>query len=192
MTSDLFSEEPKFEHPLLAGCQSFRIDKPEDVSENTIHGVGDDGNIIEETSLLGDPCVPRDGVARRKYFSKNANLERFYFETEFVYTFDFYANFFSPARHRLELTPYFSVDLIPYFNGYPLFMSLAKDKNSGEFLWATEIWHKRLLNYDVSPVGGLTRFFSIGGGSSSDLSLDEVCTAMTANDSLDEKSDGGL
>lgn len=87
--------------------------------EYEIYGVGQDGNVIENTSLLDDPTVPRDGVARRKYFSKGGNLERFYFETEFVYTFDFYANFFSPARHRLELTPFFSVDLIPYFNGYP-------------------------------------------------------------------------
>ena len=188
LTSDLFSEEPKFEHPLLAGCQSFRIDKPEDVSESMIHGVGHDGNIIEDTALLGDSCVPQDGVARRKYFSKNTNLERFYFETEYVYTFDFYPNFFSPASHHLELTPFFSVDLIPYFNGYPLFMSLAKDKNSGEFLWATEIWHKRLLDYNVTP-GGLTRFFSLGSGGGSSSDLDEVCTAITASDSIDEKSD---
>lgn len=119
LISDLFCEEPKFEHPLLAGCQSFRIDRPEDVDENDIHGVGEDGNVIEDTSLLDDTSVPQDGVARRKYFSKNDNLEKFYFETEFVYTFDFYANFFSPVKHRLELTTFFSVDLIPYFNGYP-------------------------------------------------------------------------
>lgn len=118
--SDLFSEKPRFEHPLLAGCQSFRVDRPEDIGDTeTIHGVGSDGNVIEDTTLLDDPSVPGDGLARRKYFAQNCNLERFYFETEFVYTFDFYANFFSPARHRLELTPFFSIDLIPYFNGYP-------------------------------------------------------------------------
>lgn len=116
----MFSEEPKFEHPLLAGCQSFRIDRPEDIrDENSIHGVGEDGNVIEDISILNDLTVPEDSVARRKYFSKISNLEKFHFETDFIYTFDFYANFFSPARHRLELTPFLSVDLIPYFNGYP-------------------------------------------------------------------------
>lgn len=43
-------------------------------------------------------------------------------------------------------------------------MSMAKDMRTGKYLWATEIWHKRLLNYNERP-GGLSRFFS--GGSSS-------------------------
>ncbi|KAL7515414.1 hypothetical protein ACHAXN_013103 [Cyclotella atomus] len=181
---DLFCQEPRFEHPLIAGCQSFRVDRPENVDQNDIHGIDNDGNIIEDTSLLSDPAVPQDGVARRKYFSKNCNLERFYFETEHVYTFDFYANFFSPARHRLELTPFFSVDLIPYFNGYPLFMSMAKDKRTGEYFWATEIWHKRLLKFDERP-GGLHRFLS--GSSLSDN--DDTITTLTAIESIDEKSE---
>lgn len=158
----MFSEAPRFEHPLLAGCQSFRIDRPEDIEGlpvSELHGIGEDGNVIENTALLEDDDIPQDGVARRKYFSKNCNLERYYYETEFIYTFDFFANFFSPARHRLELTPFFSIDLIPYFNGYPLFMSMAKEKTSGEYLWATEMWHKRLLNFDECP-GRLARLFS--------------------------------
>lgn len=120
--SDLFSDNPIFEHPLMAGCQHFRVDRPEDIEglpEDEIYGVGEDGNVIENTLLLDNANIPQDGVGRRKYFSKNCNLEQFYFEPQFVYTFDFFANFFSPARHRLELTPFFSIDLIPYFNGYP-------------------------------------------------------------------------
>ncbi|KAL3781224.1 hypothetical protein HJC23_003541 [Cyclotella cryptica] len=184
---DLFSEQPKFEHPLLAGCQSFRIDRLDHIKDrHEIHGIGEDGNVIEDTSLLEDSGVPDDGVARRKYFAKNSNLERFFFETEFVYTFDFYSNFFSPARHRLELTPFFSVDLIPYFNGYPLFMSMAREKCSGEYLWATEIWHKRLLNYDVSP-GRLSRFFS--GTSNSQLEDSSSITDTASESITDDTSD---
>lgn len=157
---DLLSDEPRFEHPLLAGCQYFRIDRPEDMERHSgddFYGMGDDGNIIEDTSLLGDESVPQDGVARRKYFSKSSNLDRYYFEPDLVYTFDFFANFFSPVRHRLELTPFFSVDLVPYFNGYPLFMSMAKEKDTGEYLWATEMWHQRLLDWAVGSPG---RFFA--------------------------------
>ncbi len=158
---DLFSDKPRFEHPLLAGCQHFRVDRPEDIDEmpdSHFYGIGEDGNVMENTFLLGDVEVPDDGVARRKYFSKTSNLEKYHFETDFVYTFDFFSNFFAPYRHRLELTPFFSIDLIPYFNGYPLFMSMAKEKSSGKYLWATEIWHKRLLNHDEPP-GRLAKFF---------------------------------
>jgi len=155
---ELFCNEPRFDHPLLAGCQHFRIDHQQDLvglPDNQLYGIGDDGNVIEDTSTILQG-VPQDGVARRKFFSSNTNLEQFYFEPDdLVYTFDFFANFFSPVRHRLELTPFFSIDLIPYFNGYPLYLSMAKIKcdesEDTQYLWATEMWHKRLLNYDERP-----------------------------------------
>lgn len=162
---DLFTEAPRFEHPLIAGCQGFRVDKPEETTEDEKDGplglVGEDenGEIIEDSTLLGDPSVPRDAAARRKYFSKRENLERFYFEPDLVYTFDFYANFFSPVRHTLELTSFFRVDLAPYFNGYPLFMAMAKDKTNGQYFWGTEMWHERILNYDEKP-GFVARLFA--------------------------------
>jgi len=146
---------------LSSGCQHFRIDRPEDLEgllDEDMHGVSEDGSVIEDTHLLEDDSVPQDGVARRKYFAKNCNLERYYFEPEFVYTFDTFVNFFSPARYRMELTTFFSVDVIPLFNGYPLFMSMAKEKDSAEYFWATEMWHQRLLNYDEKP-GPLARLF---------------------------------
>jgi hypothetical protein len=64
-------------------------------------------------------------------------------------------------------------------------MSMAKDKSTGEYLWATEIWHHRLLKYDERP-GGLSRFF-LGGGPSSDV--DDACTTITSSESIDDKSD---
>jgi len=159
---DLLSEEPRFEHPLIAGCQCFRVDRIEAFGE-TSEGIPFEEifekKLVEDTRLLGDSRIPQESDARRKFFSKKKNLEGFFFETGFVYTFDFYASFFSPARHRLELTPFFSIDLAPYFNGYPLFMAMAKEKKSGEYLWATEMWHKRILNFDQKP-GLVGRFFA--------------------------------
>lgn len=185
---DLFTERPRFEHPLLAGCQKFRIDRLEDVEGlpgSEMYGVGEDGNVIEDSSLLNDDSVPSDGVARRKFFSVTSNLEKHYFELDLVYTFDFYANFFSAIRHRLELTPFFSVDLIPYFNGYPLFMSLAKDKDTQEYLWATEMWHKRLLDYDESP-GRLARWFSSSRESEEERKTTEVETEVEEEEDGDD------
>lgn len=174
---DLFADKPRFEHPLINGCQYFRVDKLsslDGVSDDKLFGEGEQGTIVEECSLLG-PAVPKSSEKRRKFFSKQENLEKYYFEPdEYVYTFDFYANFFTPARHRLEITSFFSIDLIPYFNGQPLFMAMAKMKKSGEYLWATETWHKRLLEYDVKE-GLLKKMF--GGSKKSKKKIDNDASA---------------
>lgn len=126
--SDLFSQTPKFEHPLVAGCQCFRIDTADEIEFDntnelninmTMKGESENGGITEDTTLLRDSSVPKKAELRRKYFSKQKNLEKFYFEPNLVYTFEFFANFFSPVRYSLELTPYFQIDVAPYFNGYP-------------------------------------------------------------------------
>jgi hypothetical protein len=90
----------------------------ETCADNSIIGENDTGGIIENTTILGDQ-VPNSSEQRRKFFSKLENLQNFYFETEYLYTFEFYSNFFSPTKHRIELAPFFSFDLIPYFNGIP-------------------------------------------------------------------------
>lgn len=85
----MFSETPQFEHPLLAGCQSFRIDHPEKLDYNDTQcliGANERGDIIEDTSLLNDPSIPEDSVSRKKFFSKTENLEKYFFETEYIYT----------------------------------------------------------------------------------------------------------
>ena len=119
--SDLFADKPRFEHPLICGCQYFRVDSISSFNEvkaDKLLGEGARGEIIEDCSLLGD-AIPKCPEKRRKFFCKQENLQNYYFEPAYVYTFDFYANFFSPARHRLEITPFFSIDLVPYFNGQP-------------------------------------------------------------------------
>jgi hypothetical protein len=48
----------------------------------------------------------------------------------------------------MELATFFSIDVIPLFNGYPLSMSMAKATDNGVYFWATAMCHQRLLNYD--------------------------------------------
>ena len=118
--SDLFADEPRFEHPLLAGCQHFRVDNMASLDTaptNSLIGEDERGEIVENTDLL--ESIPKSAESRRNFFCKKENLEKYHFETNFVYTFEFCSSFFSPARHRLELAPLFTVDLIPFFNRYP-------------------------------------------------------------------------
>lgn len=153
---DFLAEEPYFLHPLLAGCQHFRIDEIKENKRDELHGISSDGEVIEDTTLLNDDNIPQDGAGRRKFFSNSSNLCQYFFEPDLMYTFDFYSNFFSPTKFSLEMGPLLSINLIPYLSG-PIFLSMAKDKSSGEYLWATEIWHKRLLNYEETP-GRLARW----------------------------------
>jgi len=38
-------------------------------------------------------------------------------------------------------------------------MAMAKEKESGKYLWGTEVWHARLLDYDCKQ-GILKRMFA--------------------------------
>jgi uncharacterized membrane protein len=68
-----------------------------------------------------------------------------------------------------------------------LFMSMAMEKSSGKYLWATEIWHRRLLIYDEKPGRLSQMFFGRGGSSQTD---DAWSTADTISESLlDDRSD---
>jgi len=119
--SDLFAQKPRFEHPLICGCQGFRIDEAVDANLYLPHqlmGEDEHGKIIENTQILGHE-VPKSSERRRKYFSKHENLEKYYFEPAYIYTFEFYSNWFSPMRYRIEVAPFFSFDLVQYFNGCP-------------------------------------------------------------------------
>lgn len=121
IASDLYADKPRFEHSLVAGCQCFRVDRVEsllDVQGYMLVGESDRRDIIEDTTILGG-SIPRSSEGRRKFFSKKKNLEQFFFEPHLLYSFEFYANFFNPSCHKLSVTPFLYIDLVPYFNGYP-------------------------------------------------------------------------
>lgn len=158
--SRLGADEPIFEHALINGCQHFRIDDPGRSGPMFDLFTGaKDGNIVEDTSLLNDPNVPKDSEKRKRYFSKLENLQKFYYEPEYVYTFNFYANFFNMTRYSFDLTSFFRIEVAPFFNGYPVFMAMLKDKTTDEFILATEMWHRQLLEFDEKP-GGIARLFA--------------------------------
>ena len=45
-------------------------------------------------------------------------------------------------------------------------MAMAKDQKTGDYLWATEMWHKNLIEYDLKG-GLLSRVFGSSSKSSS-------------------------
>ena len=62
-------------------------------------------------------------------------------------------------------------------------MSMAKEKSSGHYLWATEMWHKRLLNYYECP-GRLAQLFSRPESKlvAEDAAAETVCETVIEDD----------
>lgn len=106
--------------------------------------------ISEDTTLAGGvftnslkekPDMEKRIKWRRKYFQSIKHLEKYSFETEKVYTFDFYND--KLIMDSLELAVLGSrFDLTKYLAGQPLRI-LAKSREANEYLWNFELWHER-------------------------------------------------
>ena len=79
--SDLFSERPRFESPLISGVQGFRVEEC-DHEDSPHFGESERGEIKECSRLLGGN-FPQSSEGRRKFFSKKENLEKYYFEKHY-------------------------------------------------------------------------------------------------------------
>lgn len=56
-------------------------------------------------------------------------------------------------------------------------MARIKEKDCQDYLWATEMWHERLLNYDESP-GRLTKWLT----AKTELGNETVCEETEVED----------
>lgn len=141
---DLFGDEPHFLSPFINDQQTVCVTDPskgETPPDIAAH------ELPEDMRHAGHE-IPDERWARRKYFSKQANLEKYYFEPGLVYTFDFYQHFFRPFDFKLD----FKVtawNIAPWLGepgeGKPMMLTMAKSGPSGEYLWSFEMWHRKLL-----------------------------------------------
>jgi len=82
---------------IFSKLKGFAVEKPEEAQDI----FGDPSlrwAIREDTSLLNDPDVPTNGDKRRKYFGIQENLEKYHFEKDLVYTFDYYQHYFDSTQ----------------------------------------------------------------------------------------------
>lgn len=87
------------------------------------------------------PDMEKRIIWRKKYFHRVANLEKYAFDTDNVYTFDFYGDkIFFEEFHLKVLGRKFSVE--NYLNGQPLRL-MTKLRASPDVLWDFEVWHER-------------------------------------------------
>eukprot|EP00465_Bigelowiella_longifila_P009332 CAMPEP_0185260802 /NCGR_PEP_ID=MMETSP1359-20130426/9345_1 /TAXON_ID=552665 /ORGANISM="Bigelowiella longifila, Strain CCMP242" /LENGTH=183 /DNA_ID=CAMNT_0027847219 /DNA_START=208 /DNA_END=759 /DNA_ORIENTATION=+ len=94
-----------------------------------------------EDSFKKHPDMEKRILWRKKYFNKISNLEKFSFDTDATYTFDFYNDKLILEDLRLAILGK-KFDLTAYLAGQPLRI-MAKVRGSTQYLWNFEVWHER-------------------------------------------------
>jgi len=106
------------------------------------------GGVLACHTLLGDE-VPKDGPARRKFFAVEENLSRYFFETDYVYTFDYYQHYMNFATMNFEVSSYLKFATAKMVGDQPLILSMAKDLETSKYIWNFELWHSQMVE-DIS------------------------------------------
>jgi Protein of unknown function (DUF1769)/Domain found in Dishevelled, Egl-10, and Pleckstrin (DEP) len=109
--------------------------------------IGGEEDLQEDCSLLGGKFSSgRISAAGRKLHLANPNRAKKYtFDTETVYTFDFYQSLLNVVTYSLELGVA-NIGMAPILNGQPI-QCLCKTTD-GRYLWSFQLWHESLLQDD--------------------------------------------
>ena len=114
-----------------------------------------DASSIGDTSASGlkrakraEKKAQKAAVAERKQrFGSSEALRENCFDTDLVYTFDYYQQFYRAASNQLDLGVKL-MDLTHFLGPQPLLLTMAKTIDTNEYLWKFEIWHEKGLQSD--------------------------------------------
>ena len=135
---DLTSSQPKFLAPLAGTSQIVSADMPgnqPNISSNDIE---------EDCSLFGGAFEKRNinSTKRKQIFASPELASKYKFDTESIYTFDFYQNLLDASTYNLSIG-FTNLAMKKRLDGQPI-QSMAKTRD-GRYLWSFQIWHEKLL-----------------------------------------------
>lgn len=136
------TDQPHIKSSLMETTQIFRGDQPGNEPDIACH------RIREDSSIFGG-VFARDNIApsrRKRIFSNPVNCRGYTFDTETVYTFEFYQNAFDGQSYSLDLG-FTKIGCSKVFDGQPI-QWLGKMRD-GRYLWSFQIWHENLLSKDT-------------------------------------------
>jgi hypothetical protein len=136
----VLGDQPKMLAPLAGTSQAVRADEP----GNEPNLASEDG-IEEDCTLLGGRFAsgkPISPSRRKAHLSDPTRASKYTYDTETVYTFDFYQNLLNVNSYKLELG-IANISLCPTLNCQPI-QCLCKTTD-GRYLWSFQIWHEDLL-----------------------------------------------
>ncbi|KAL7530307.1 hypothetical protein ACHAXR_004917 [Thalassiosira sp. AJA248-18] len=132
------TDHPFVEATLGGTSQVVRGDEPGNEPNITCR------NIIEDCSVFGGAFSKGNAsVSRRKrLFANPAKCKDYKFDTETMYTFEFYQNLFDAQSYSLDLG-FAKIGCSKVLDGQPIqWLGRTRD---GRYLWSFQIWHEKLL-----------------------------------------------
>jgi len=147
LSVDMLADVPYYYAPMGSTLSVLAAHAPEDAPEPTEH-------IEEDTRRLGGAFAerPRTVAERCRIFSDPTASDRYYFNTEDVYTFDYYQSvlLFNEYVMDIGIT---QLPLVRCMAGQPIsFFGKLRD---GRYAYSFEIWHECLLPKapERTPIG---------------------------------------
>ncbi|KAL3806925.1 hypothetical protein ACHAXA_006640 [Cyclostephanos tholiformis] len=142
MSINVHADQPHIKSSLMETTQIFRGDQPGNEPDIACHRIREDSSIFGGVFANGNIASSR----RKRIFSNPANCHEYTFDTETVYTFEFYQNAFDGQSYSLDLG-FTKIGCSKIFDGQPI-QWLGKMKD-GRYLWSFQIWHESLLSKDT-------------------------------------------
>jgi hypothetical protein len=102
------------------------------------------GNIEEDVSLFGGIFASGDvSIYKRKHYLANPkHAAKYRFDTDSIYTFDFYQNLLDVGTYSLDLG-FKKIGLAKFLDGQPI--QVMSKTSDGRYLWNFQVWHEKLL-----------------------------------------------
>lgn len=137
----IHTDSPFLEATLMGTSQTVRGDEPGNEPNIACHDIQEDCSVLGGALAKGDVPASR----RKKLFSNPDKCREYTFDTETVYTFDFYQNLFDATSYSLDLG-FVKIGCSRILNGQPI-QWLGKLRD-GRYLWSFQIWNESLLSKD--------------------------------------------
>jgi len=138
------TEQPSCMAILAATSQTVRVD-PKGMQPDITSA-----DIQEDCTILGGAFQNRTMTAsgRKKLLSQPNRSKDYTFDTESVYTFDFYQSLLDVSTYSLDVG-FAKLGLTPVLDGQPI-QCLSKTRD-GRYLWSFQLWHEKLLPNNIEP-----------------------------------------
>ena len=134
----LHEKQPRALAILAATSQLISADMPGNEPDITCNQIDEDCSLFGGLFKGGDVTPAR----RKRHLASPDRASQYYFDSESIYTFDFYQNLLDTATYSLDLG-FTKLGMSKVLDGQPI-QILAKHTD-GRSIWNLQVWHKNLL-----------------------------------------------